>query len=144
VSVTYLIAASLIVTGLVQLAFTRYVSDRMFERQLDRILSSYHAISLVTTAAAGVLGVLISWAYFGGLSMVYRLLMMMAFVILSHIWVASTFLASIKQYGSILLAFFLGYGLTVLGAVWLAKHGLNGLLAGFVVGQAILLMVLNG
>ncbi|UYO93588.1 exopolysaccharide Pel transporter PelG [Pollutimonas sp. M17] len=144
VSVTYLIAASLIVTGLVQLAFTRYVSDRMFERQLDRILSSYHAISLVTTAAAGVLGVLISWAYFGGLSMVYRMLMVMAFVILSHIWVASTFLASIKQYGSILLAFFFGYGLTVLGAVWLAKHGLNGLLAGFVAGQAILLMVMNG
>jgi uncharacterized membrane protein len=144
VSVTYLIAASLIVTGLVQLAFTRYVSDRMFERQLDRILSSYHAISLVTTAAAGILGVLISWAYFGGLSMVYRMLMVMAFVILSHIWVASTFLASIKQYGSILLAFFFGYGLTVLGAVWLAKHGLNGLLAGFVAGQAILLMVMNG
>jgi len=144
VSVTYLIAVSLIVTGLVQLAFTRYVSDRVFERQLDQILSSYHAISLLTTAVTGLMGVLISWAYFDGLSLVYRLLMVMAFVILSNTWVATTFLASIKQYGAILLAFFLGYGLTVLGAVWFAQHGLNGLLAGFVAGQAILLMVLNG
>lgn len=144
VSVTYLIAVSLIITGLVQLAFTRYVSDRMFERRLDQILPSYHAISLLMTAVTGALGVLIAWAFFGGLPMLYRLLMVMAFVILSNTWVATTFLASIKQYRSILLAFFLGYGLTVLGAVWFAKHGLNGLLAGFVAGQAILLIVLNG
>jgi uncharacterized membrane protein len=144
VSVTYLIAVSLIITGLVQLAFTRYVSDRMFERQLDEILPSYHAISLLTTAVTGLLGVLIAWKFFGGLPILYRLLMVMAFVILSNTWVATTFLASIKQYRSILLAFFLGYGLTVLGAVWFAKHGLNGLLTGFVAGQAILLMVLNG
>ena len=30
-SVTYLVACSLIYTGLVQLAFTRFISDRLFE-----------------------------------------------------------------------------------------------------------------
>ena len=31
-SVTYLVACSLILTGFVQLAFTRFVSDRLFKR----------------------------------------------------------------------------------------------------------------
>lgn len=144
VSVTYLIAVSLIITGLVQLAFTRYVSDRIFEGKLDEVLPNYHAVSLLTTAVTGMVGVLIVWMLFDGLPFLYRLLMVMAFVIISNTWVATTFLASVKQYRSILLAFFLGYGLTVLGAVWLAKHGLNGLLGGFVAGQAVLLMMLNG
>jgi hypothetical protein len=36
-SVTYLVASSLILTGVVQLAFTRFVSDRLFEKRSDAI-----------------------------------------------------------------------------------------------------------
>ena len=38
VSVTYLIAASLILTGGVQLGFTRWVSERLFSQQSDTIV----------------------------------------------------------------------------------------------------------
>ena len=36
VSITYVIAASLIFTGPFQLAFTRFTADRLFEKQGDR------------------------------------------------------------------------------------------------------------
>ena len=38
VSVTYLMAASLIVTGFLQLMFTRFVADRLFENKSNIIL----------------------------------------------------------------------------------------------------------
>src|SRR5690606_20235399 len=44
----------------------------------------------------------------------------------------------------ILLAFFVGYGIAVITALWLARYGLQGLMAGFVLGQSVLLMMLNG
>ena len=46
VSVTWLIASSLIVTGVVQLAFTRYISDRLFEKRDDIVLSSLNGLLL--------------------------------------------------------------------------------------------------
>ena len=51
-SVTYMVAGSLILTGLVQLAFTRFVSDRLFEKRKDAILPNLHGLMLVTTLAA--------------------------------------------------------------------------------------------
>ena len=56
VSVTYLIAASLIITGAFQLLFSRFISDRLFARENDRILSAYNAVNLVTTVITGLLG----------------------------------------------------------------------------------------
>ena len=41
VSVTHLIAGSLILTGFLQLAFTRYISDRLFEKREDRVLPNF-------------------------------------------------------------------------------------------------------
>ena len=43
-SVTYLVACSLIYTGLVQLAFTRFISDRLFEKRKDMVLPNLHGL----------------------------------------------------------------------------------------------------
>ena len=56
VSVTYLIACSLILTGPMQLSFTRFTSDRLFERRDDLVLSNYHAVALLATMLAGLIG----------------------------------------------------------------------------------------
>ena len=41
-------------------------------------------------------------------------------------------LSGLKAYAEILLAFLVGYGITVLGAMQLGEYGLEGLLSGFV------------
>ncbi|MFC0694352.1 exopolysaccharide Pel transporter PelG, partial [Paraburkholderia humisilvae] len=56
VSVTYLIACSLILTGPLQLSFTRFISDRLFEKRDDLVLSNYNGVVLISTAASGLLG----------------------------------------------------------------------------------------
>jgi hypothetical protein len=49
-SVTYLVASSLILTGLLQLAFTRFVSDRLFEKKKAMILPNLHGLLLLVSS----------------------------------------------------------------------------------------------
>jgi uncharacterized membrane protein len=144
VSVTYLIASSLILTGFVQLAFTRFMSDRLFEKRIDLVLPNFNTIVLMTTLAAGLIGVVLAFTLFARLSLGYRALMLTGFVILSNIWVAAIVLSSVKQYKHILGTFFVGYAVTVGAALMLNRHGLEGLLLGFVIGHFVLLLGLSG
>ena len=68
----------------------------------------------------------------------YRLLLVAGFVIMSVIWIATVFLSGVKQYRAIVLLYLVGYGVSVAAALALRGLGLEGLLAGFVVGQVIL------
>lgn len=139
VSVTYLIAVSLILTGPMQLSFTRFTSDRLFEKRDDLVLSNYHAVALLTTAVSGVIGLVCAAFAFPGQSVLYRLLMMAGFVVMSNIWIAVIFLSGMKQYKAIVWIFLGGYAITVAAALALRGHGLEGLLSGFVAGQLCLL-----
>jgi uncharacterized membrane protein len=145
VSVTYMIAFSLILTGPVQLWFTRFVSDRLFEKRDDLVLPNYHAVLLVTTLAAGIVGTVVMLLGFREQSLHYRILMVAGFVIVSNIWIAVIFLSSVKQYWQILASFAIGYGFVVALALAFARYhyGLTGLLAGFVIGHWVLLLCLS-
>ncbi len=139
VSVTYLIAFSLILTGPLQLAFTRFVSDRMFEKSDAVVLPNFNGVLLVTTWVAGLIGLPVAILFFDGEPVVYRLLMVAGFVLLADIWIATIFLSGLKQHQAILALYGVGYGVSVIAALVLAKLGLAGLLGGFVIGQAVLL-----
>lgn len=144
VSVTYLISLSLILTGPLQLAFTRFISDRLFEKRDDLVLSNYNGVVLVSTIAAGLIGVAAMLTGFRGEPLAYRVLMVAGFVVVSNIWIAVIFLSSVKQYRQILFVFLIGYGCTVTFALLLNRHGLSGLLGGFVAGHLVLLCGLSG
>lgn len=143
VSVTWLIAVSLILTGAVQLAFTRFISDRLFENRADLVLPCYNTVCLLVTAVGGVLGLILMFTAFAQQPLIYRVLMLMGFVTLCNIWIAVIFLTSVKQYRAVLMVFLLGYGLTVLASYSLYRYGLEGLLGGFVLGQLLLLLGAN-
>jgi uncharacterized membrane protein len=138
VSVTYLIASSLILTGVVQLAFTRFISDRLFEKRDDLVMSNFNGLLLWVVGLSGLLGLLLAFTLFSGLPVVYRLLMLAAFVLLCAIWVATIFLSGLKMYRAILLLYALGYAITVIVALLARPFGLEGLLGGFVLGHFVL------
>lgn len=140
VSVTYLIASSVIVTGLIQLAFTRYLSDRLFAGEPHEVMPSLNAVSLVTTVVLGGVGLVLSQTLFAGQPLAYRWLMWIGFVLLGNLWIVVLFLTSVKQYRAILGVFCAGYSLTVVCAVLLGRFGLTGLLGGFVIGHTALLL----
>ena len=135
VSVTYLIASSLIITGVVQLAFTRWVSDQLFARQNTGIVPNFAGVLLVTNLIAGTLAVMLVFLAFQGESALYRMLMVAGFVTMCDIWVATIFMSGLKFYKTIVVLFGGGYTISVGLALLLGRWGLEGLLAGYVIGQ---------
>ncbi len=139
VTVTYVMAASLILTGLVQLAFTRFIADRLFEKKTDWVLPNFNGLLLVVICISGVLGLLAALFLFPHQSVLYRLLLIAAFVILSATWIATVFLSGMKKYKEIVLVFFLGYLVVIGAALQFRPYGLEGLMSGFVLGHLLLL-----
>jgi uncharacterized membrane protein len=142
VSVTYLMAGSLIITGLLQLMFTRFIADRLFEKQEEAVLPNLFGALAVTTVGSGALALFLIISFFGGLPLSYCALMVIAFVVLCDLWVVVVLLSGLKAYRSVLASFAIGYGTSVGGAMLLSGRGLAGLLAGFVAGQVVLLFLL--
>ena len=58
VSVTYLMVSSLIFTGVVQLGFTRFIADRLFEKKDDLVLPNFNGVLLLVMVSGGALGLL--------------------------------------------------------------------------------------
>ncbi|OPH11513.1 exopolysaccharide Pel transporter PelG, partial [Azospirillum brasilense] len=121
-------------TGLVQLAFTRFVSDRLFEKRKDSILPNLHGLLLVTTLAAAALGTLALFTVLPQLGLVYRMLMLAGFTLMCDVWVLTVLLSGMKRYKEIVALFGVSYAVIVVSALLMRPWGLEGLLAGFVLG----------
>ncbi len=140
VSVTWLMAISLIFTGILQLGFTRYVSDRLFEKEDWRVVPNFNGALLLIISLTGSFGLVVAFTLFKHQSLLYSILMMTGFVILSAIWMATVLLSGLKEYKTIVALFAVGYTVTVLAALGLRPLGMEGLLLGFVIGNFVLLM----
>ena len=138
-SATYLIALSLILTGFIQPSFTRYIADLLFEKKDRLVLCNFHGALCLVTFGCGIIGVLLAWQLFPQQTLFYRLLMVGSLVVLSNSWIATIFLSGMKEYKAILGMYALGYGTTVMAALALRPYGVEGLLFGFFIGQALML-----
>ena len=141
ISVTYLMAISLLLTSPLQLMLTRFIADRLYEKKDDQVLPNLTGAIFLVIIVSGTVAALCLVFLFSG-SFFYRILMFCGLIILSTIWIVVIILSGLKTYREILLAFFLGYGITVWASMELGAFGLEGLLSGFVLGQSILLIIL--
>ena len=140
ITVTYLMATSLILTGGLQLFFTRFVSDRLFERNYDQILPNLLGILLLVTVGSGVLGIVLLATLFDE-PLIYRLLVLANFVVLCNLWLVIIFLSGMKAYNRILLVMLLGYSLMVGSAFFLRYLQMEGLLLALLLGHSTLLFL---
>ncbi len=140
-TVTHLMATSLIVSGLVQLMFTRFVADRLFEKKENVVSPNVVSILIATTVVSGALATLVAVFLFDDYY-AFRVFLVVAFVLLCDIWVLSVFLSGMKAYGTILLFFAAGYAVTSVAALALSSFGVAGYLAGFCAGHAVMLFAM--
>jgi len=143
VTLTWLIAFSLILTGGVQLYFTRYTADRLFEHQPGRILPNFHGAVLAAFAIALPAIVIFLAVTSREVAIAYQLLMITAFAQLCLVWLLTMVLTGLKHYRLIVLIYLFGYGITVALGYYLQAWGKEGLLAAFAIGQAILVLGLS-
>lgn len=142
VSVSYIVAASLILSGLVQLVFTRFVADRLYEQENTKILPNLIGLLTAMNAAEGAIGIGVLLGLFGGTPLLYRVEMFMGFVLLTNVWCITVFVTGMKAYRQVLWAFVAGYGTAFVFGMLLRRYNLEGLLGGFVIGQGVLFYTL--
>ena len=140
-SVTWMMGASLTLTGLLQLVFTRFIADRLFEGEDNIVNPNLFGAILLTTLVSLVIGILLAITLFAE-SFAYEILMVANFVTLSNIWIVVIFVAGLKRFKLILVAFGVGYGATVVLSAMLMSYGLVGLLTGLLIGHGILLFMM--
>jgi uncharacterized membrane protein len=141
VSITYLMACSLIFTSPFQFMISRYIADRHYEKNYKAVLPNIFGVMLIVTVTSGLVGIIITSLLMES-SYHYSILLVVGFVILSNIWIIVLLLSALKEWKSIVLAFFVGYTVTVVAAYLLSAYQEEGLLAGFILGHAILMLYL--
>lgn len=140
VLVTYMMAGSLILSGLFQLLLTRFISDRLFQNEEHKVTPNLLGCMLVTSLLGALLGGGI--LSLSALPAALKITMLGAFVVLCNLWLIIVFLSGMKHYYRIVLTLLGGYGLMVLAAWLLPPFGLLGLLVIFATAQAIITFTL--
>lgn len=140
-SVTWLMGASLILTGLFQLMFTRFIADKIYSDREEDVNPNLFGGLVLTTTVSGVVGLLLAFFLFDE-GFAYELLMLANFVTLSNVWIVVIFTAGLKQFKLILYAFAAGYAATVVFSILLIPFGVSGLLFGLLAGHSVLLFMM--
>jgi uncharacterized membrane protein len=143
VVITYAIAlaSSLIITGLVQLPFTRYIADLIFNHREDEILPSFFgAIVLSWILGLPFIVPFYMWM-FEGQSPVFIIGTIATFLVLCAVWIASILAASLKYYKGVVWSYFIAYTLIVIASIFLGDT-INKLIYIFFMGNALLLVAL--
>ena len=143
VVITYAIAlaSSLIVTGIIQLPFTRYVADLIFAHKEDQILPSYFgAIFLAWILGLPFIVPFYMWM-FEGQSALFIIGVVITFLVLCAVWISSILAASLKYYNAVVWSYFLSYAAIVFFSIY-AGDTIEKLIYIFFGGNAILLVIL--
>ena len=138
VAVTWLFALSLLLSTPLQLLFTRYVSDLLYLERDDLALPSLWGVMAVMSGLSGVVGVAGS-LLFEGEPLALKVALVANLVVLSDIWLVIVMLTALKEHGRVVGSFALGYLVSFGACLLLARHGVVGLLVGFLIGQSTLL-----
>lgn len=143
ISITYLMAFSIIFGGWLQLMLTRFVSDLIYAKKQQEIIPNLLGALIITTLTSVSLA-LLCWPLFLKQSLFYKLLMLSNLVLLSNIWILVVMLSGLRAYKKVLAAFVIGYVLTIIFSLLLRIYGIEGLLGGFLLGQSTMLYLMLG
>ena len=141
VTIVYCYCFSLVVTGLIQLVVTRYVSDQFYMRNPDAVVPTFVGTIVLTILFQTMTGA--TALFFADLDFLYKIAALGIYVSVSVIWVEMLFLSAAKDYANIVIAFAVGYLASFLGAQFLGSiFKLHGLAIGFLIGQVLLVVLL--
>jgi polysaccharide biosynthesis protein PelG len=135
VVITWSTAASLIVTGPLQLVFGRFVADCVYEREPERIAPNLIGALELVTVASGALATVVAFTAFD-VSLGCRLLLIATFVASCDTWLLLVLLSGVRAHHAVIAVFVAAQLASVGCAFALRGAGLEGLLLGFVTGQA--------
>ncbi len=141
--VTYAIAlaSSMLLTGFLQLAYTRFVADEIYAGRDDELLPSYFGVLVISWLLGFIFILPLALFVFPNQSNFFIIASVATFLVLSGVWISNILAASLKYYKSVLGAFALSYAVIVVLSLFYGSS-LDRLVFIFFIGNAILLTVL--
>ncbi|MBI4346299.1 MAG: exopolysaccharide Pel transporter PelG [Elusimicrobia bacterium] len=141
--ITYGYAFSLLTVGPSYLVLTRYVADEYYRGHVTSFVASFFSAYVINLA---VWSPFVLW-FFSGLAVDWgmRLNAFLLYALAVGMWLAMIFLSAAQNYWLVSRAFLLGAAVSLPAAFTLGRaQGLSGYFAGFVLGQAVVLVTLVG
>lgn len=142
VSISFIYALTLVLTGPLQMVLVRYSADKMFVGEKSQIFPAYLMTMAVGSAVFAVIGAVLFVGFVEG-PLLFRLTAAYLVANIAAIWITSIFLTALKSYYSVMAGFAIGSAIAVISSLLLAKsNGVSGAMLGFAFGYTILLLVL--
>ena len=148
--VTYGFAFSLVVFGLAQMSFTRWVADLLFAKNFARILPAFATACFWVAAVQLAIGT--AFCILARMPFDLSVCATLLYVVISLTWLALVWLSATKDFDAILWAFAKGSLLALLGVLFFGFNVLEiegaffgssaGLLGGYAIGQGLTLSLL--
>ncbi len=146
VVITYLIAFSLIITSPFQLTYTRFVADRLFLHEDEKVLPTLNVVLIASFLLSFLFSMILAfWFFKEELGIIFSLTFCMSLTLFSGIWILNILLTSLKNYKYIVFSFFTGFMTVVLLAKpFVSSFGFDGLMVALTIGLLILFTLLYG
>lgn len=141
--VVYIYAVSLVSTSPAQMIITRFMSDRIFLNDYKAIVPAFVGISILSLIFNAILGVIL--VPLAELTFAQTITSIVLFLCIGIIWIAMIVLSAAKEFIWIVKSFLTGALISVVAGFLMGKYfELTGILAGFTLGQAVLVVLLLG
>jgi len=142
ITYAFAFASSIMITGFIQLPFTRFIADKIYEKREDLVLPSYISALLISTIIGLILLIPLSLYVFSGISKTYILEVILIFITMTWIWLANILASSLKFYKSIFFSYFFIYT-TIVVISYLYGDSIEKLLLIFLLGNSFLFVILS-
>ncbi|MBN2401359.1 MAG: exopolysaccharide Pel transporter PelG [Spirochaetes bacterium] len=141
ITIVYTFAFSLILTGPLQFTLTRYLADKEYLKQKEKMLSALITALIISTIVA--LTASVWWYYYIEHTLLYKIISVSLFTIICAIWTMMDFLSCLKNYGKIIISFFFGTLVSIIAASVLGNFfRIEGALGGYTLGQLFIFSML--
>lgn len=142
VIIIYLIASSLILSGLFHHSYSRHTANLLFEKRSFCVVPGFNSVMFSLLILSAILGWLGAVFLLPGEKLLLQLIFVSIFVLSCVIWVATTALAGLLAYRAILIGFALACLVSMVVGYFSKDYGLIGLLFGWLLGQFVLFLSL--
>lgn len=142
-TVTYTTIFSLILSNTVLMFIDRYVSDCIYKEETERILPSFHGLMVLLLLLGG--GIALMYLIPSPRNLLYKLLVLVQFLLLLIIWLEMSYMSALKQYGKVLVGFFVSVivavGLGIVLIIFTDIDRVNAALFAITAGYAVMMVM---
>lgn len=144
VIVTYamMMASSLIFTGFLQLPFTRFIADRIFDGKENVVLPNYFGVLFTILSVGFLISLPLAQWLFYDQNALFITMSVATFLVLSGVWISNILAVSLRFYRFVIFAYASAYGIILIASLLLKDYGIEGLLFSFLSGNVLLLILL--